>query len=204
IQAALLGRERTGRGDRIVVSLFEASLAALVNQSANYLLGGVVPRPMGNAHPNIVPYQLFHAADRPFILAAGNDRLFERTASVLGRPELAADERYATNAMRVEHRDELVAELQDRFATDTAATWVERLTTAGVPCAPVRALDEVFAAPEAAAIVQRVADTRGELALVGDPIRVGGRVLGVRRPPPRLGEHTDEVLDELRAAGALP
>jgi crotonobetainyl-CoA:carnitine CoA-transferase CaiB-like acyl-CoA transferase len=204
IQAALLGRARTGRGDRIVVSLFEASLAALVNQGANYLLGGVVPRPMGNAHPNIVPYQLFHAADRPFILAAGNDRLFERAASVLGRPELAADERFATNAARVEHRDELVAALQDRFATDTVATWVERLTAAGVPCAPVRALDEVFAAPEAAAMVQRVADARGELALVGDPIRVGGTVLGVRRPPPRLGEHTDEVLYELRSVGALP
>jgi crotonobetainyl-CoA:carnitine CoA-transferase CaiB-like acyl-CoA transferase len=203
IQAALLGRERTGKGDRIVVSLFDASLAALVNQGANYLLGGVVPRPMGNAHPNIVPYQLFHAADRPFILAAGNDRLFERTASVLGRPELATDERYATNAVRVEHRDELVAALEDRFATHTAATWVERLTAAGVPCAPVRALDEVFAAPEAAAMVLRVADPRGELALVGDPIRVGGTVLGVRRPPPRLGEHTDEVLGELRAAGAL-
>ncbi|HEX2425375.1 MAG TPA: CoA transferase [Actinomycetota bacterium] len=204
IQAVLLGRARTGRGDRVVVSLFEASLAALVNQGANYLLGGVVPRPMGNAHPNIVPYQLFHAADRPLILAAGNDRLFERTASVLGRPELAVDQRYATNAARVEHRDELVAELESRFATDAAATWVERLTAAGVPCAPVRALDEVFAAPEAAAMIQRVPDARGELALVGDPIRVGGSTLGIRRPPPRLGQHTDEVLDELRAAGALP
>jgi crotonobetainyl-CoA:carnitine CoA-transferase CaiB-like acyl-CoA transferase len=159
---------------------------------------------MGNAHPNIVPYQLFHAADRPLILAAGNDRLFERTASVLGRPKLAVDQRYATNAARVEHRDELVAELEDRFATDAAATWVERLTAAGVPCAPVRALDEVFAAPEAAAMIQRVPDARGELALVGDPIRVGGSTLGIRRPPPRLGQHTDEVLDELRAAGALP
>jgi crotonobetainyl-CoA:carnitine CoA-transferase CaiB-like acyl-CoA transferase len=201
IQAALLGRERTGRGERIVVSLFEASLAALVNQGANYLLGGVVPRPMGNAHPNIVPYQLFHAADRPFILAAGNDRLFERAAAVLGRPELASDPRFATNAARVANRDALVGLLEDRFGTETAAWWVERLTAAAVPCAPVRALDEVFASPESAAMVQRVTDARGELALIGDPIRVGGSVLGVRRPPPRLGEHTDEVLEELRAMG---
>jgi crotonobetainyl-CoA:carnitine CoA-transferase CaiB-like acyl-CoA transferase len=202
IQAALLGRERTGRGERIVVSLFETSLAALVNQGANYLLGGVVPRPMGNAHPNIVPYQLFHAADRPFILAAGNDRLFERTAAVLGRPELSSDARFATNASRVANRDAIVGVLQERFATETAARWVERLTAAGVPCAPVRALDEVFASPEATAMVQRVADPRGELALVGDPIRVGGALLGARRPPPRLGEHTDEVLEELRTMGA--
>ena len=98
IQAALLGRNATGRGSRVSVSLFDASVAALVNQAANYLLGGLVPRPLGNAHPNIVPYQLFEAADRPFILAAGNDRLFERTCGVIGRPELASDERFATNA----------------------------------------------------------------------------------------------------------
>ncbi len=198
IQAALLGRERTGRGRRIVVSLFETSLASLVNQGANYLLGGVVPRPMGNAHPNIVPYQLFHGSDRPFILAAGNDRLFERTASVVGVPELARDPRFATNADRVEHRDELVEALQLRFATATAEHWVAELTTAGVPVAPVRSLDEVFAAPEARAVLQRVTEPRGELTLVADPIRVDGTLLGVRRPPPRLGEHTDDVLAEVR------
>jgi crotonobetainyl-CoA:carnitine CoA-transferase CaiB-like acyl-CoA transferase len=203
IQAALLGRERSGRGERVVVSLFETSLAALVNQGANYLLGGVVPRPMGNAHPNIVPYQLFHAADRPFILAAGNDRLFERAAAVSGIPAVARDERFATNAARVAHRSELIPILEERFATETADHWVEALTEAGVPCAPVRALDEVFAAPESRRVLQRVTEPRGELTLVADPIRVGGSLLGVRRPPPRLGEHTEEVVAELREAGAL-
>jgi crotonobetainyl-CoA:carnitine CoA-transferase CaiB-like acyl-CoA transferase len=202
IQAALLARERTGRGERIVVSLFEASLAALVNQAANHLLGGVVPRPMGNAHPNIVPYQLFSAADRPFILAAGNDRLFERTAAAIGRPELAADPRYATNAERVRHREELVSVLAEAFAAGPMQRWVDALSEAGVPCAPVRTLDEVFAAPEAAAVVQRVPAASGELRLVADPIRVGGELLGVRRPPPRLGEHTREVLEELRGRTA--
>jgi crotonobetainyl-CoA:carnitine CoA-transferase CaiB-like acyl-CoA transferase len=197
VQAALIG----GRGERIVVSLFEASLAALVNQAANHLLGGVVPRPMGNAHPNIVPYQLFRASDRPFILAAGNDRLFERTAAAIGHPELARDERFATNADRVRNRSELVRILERIFAGGTAASWIEALAEAAVPSAPVRSLDEVFASPEAAAVVQRVADARGELALVADPIRVGGSLLGVRRPPPRLGEHTDEVLAELRTPG---
>jgi crotonobetainyl-CoA:carnitine CoA-transferase CaiB-like acyl-CoA transferase len=201
IQAALLGRERTGAGGRIVVSLFEASLAALVNQAANHLLGGVVPRPMGNAHPNIVPYQLFRAADRPFILAAGNDRLFERATAVIGRPELASDPRFVTNADRVRNRAELVSAMQDAFAAAPAQTWIDALTAAGVPCAPVRALDEVFASPEAESVVQRVSDARGELRLVADPIRVGGALLGVRRPPPRLGEHTDEVMEELGRAG---
>jgi crotonobetainyl-CoA:carnitine CoA-transferase CaiB-like acyl-CoA transferase len=201
IQAALLGRDRTGAGARIVVSLFEASLAALVNQGANYLLGGVVPRPMGNAHPNIVPYQLFRAADRPFILAAGNDRLFERAAAVIGRPELASDPRFVTNAGRVRNREELVSVMQNAFAAAPVRTWVGSLTAAGVPCAPVRALDEVFASPEAESVVQRVSGARGELRLVADPIRVGGALLGVRRPPPRLGEHTDEVLGELRRGG---
>jgi glutaryl-CoA transferase len=108
IQAALLRRSATGRGGRVTVSLFDASVAALVNQAANYLLGGLVPKPLGNAHPNIVPYQLFQASDRPFILAAGNDRLFERTCEVIGRPELAADERFVTNADRVRHREALI------------------------------------------------------------------------------------------------
>jgi crotonobetainyl-CoA:carnitine CoA-transferase CaiB-like acyl-CoA transferase len=201
IQAALLGRDRTGAGARIVVSLFEASLAALVNQGANFLLGGVVPRPMGNAHPNIVPYQLFRAADRPFILAAGNDRLFERAAAVIGRPELASDPRFVTNAGRVRNREELVSAMQNAFAAVPVRTWIDSLTAAGVPCAPVRALNEVFASPEAESVVQRVSDARGELRLVADPIRVGGALLDIRRPPPRLGEHTVEVLQELRRAG---
>jgi crotonobetainyl-CoA:carnitine CoA-transferase CaiB-like acyl-CoA transferase len=201
IQAALLGRDRTGLGTRLVVSLFEASLAALVNQGANHLLGGVVPRPMGNAHPNIVPYQLFRASDRPFILAAGNDRLFERTAAVIGRPELATDPRFATNAERVRNREALVSALQNAFEAAPLETWIGRLAGAGVPCAPVRALDEVFASPEGQAVVQHVSDVRGDLSLVADPIRVDGALLAVRRPPPRLGEHTDEVLKELRRGG---
>ncbi len=198
IQAALLGRRATGRGALVTVSLFDASVAALVNQAANLLIGGVVPSAMGNQHPNIVPYQLFETADRPFILAAGNDRLFERTCEVIGRPELANDARFATNEARVRHRDELIPALVEAFATRTAAGWLAALEAAAVPCAPVRTLDEVFASPEGAAAVQEVDDpTRGLLRLVADPIRVDGSTLPVRSPPPLLGEHTDEVLREL-------
>jgi crotonobetainyl-CoA:carnitine CoA-transferase CaiB-like acyl-CoA transferase len=198
IQVALVARERTGVGRRVTVSLFDASVAAMVNQAANHLLGGVVPGPMGNAHPNIVPYQLFRASDRPFILAAGNDRLFARTCEVLGRTDLADDERFATNEARVRNRDELVPILERAFADRTADEWLEALEAAAVPSAPVRALDEVFGSPEGAGTVQEVADPeRGPLRLVANPIRVDGARLPVRLPPPRLGEHTDEVLGEL-------
>ena len=198
IQAALIGRGTTGRGARVTVSLFDASVAALVNQAANYLLGGLVPEPLGNAHPNIVPYQLFETADRPIILAAGNDRLFERTCEVVGRPELAADERFATNAARVRNRDALIPLLSAELAGRSAVEWLEALEAAAVPCAPVRTLDEVFASAEGAAAIQEIHDpARGLLRLVADPIRVDGRVPPARFPPPRLGEHTDEILAEL-------
>jgi crotonobetainyl-CoA:carnitine CoA-transferase CaiB-like acyl-CoA transferase len=199
IQAALLRRRATGRGGRVTVSLFDASVAALVNQAANHLLGGLVPGPMGNAHPNIVPYQLFRAADRPFILAAGNDRMFARTCDVLGRPELAADERFATNEARVRNRDLLIPELEDAFSARTASEWLSALEAVAVPCSPVRTIDEVFASSEGAATVQSVEDPdRGALRLVAPPIRVDGRRLPARRPPPGLGEHTAAVLAEFR------
>ena len=198
IQAALIGRGATGRGARVSVSLFDASVAALVNQAANYLLGGLVPQPLGNAHPNIVPYQLFETADRPIILAAGNDRLFERACEVIGRPELAADERFATNAARVRNRDALIPLLSAELASRNAAEWLAALEAAAVPCAPVRTLDEVFASAEGAAAIQEIDDpARGLLRLVADPIRVGGRMPPARFPPPLLGEHTDEILAEL-------
>lgn len=203
IQAALLGRGRTGRGRKISVSLFEASVAALVNQAANYLLGGVVPGPMGNQHPNIVPYQLFETADRPFILAAGNDKLFRLTCEVAGRAELADDPAFSTNEARVRNRADLIPVLQEIFRTKPAAQWLAALEDMGVPCAPVRRLDEVFASPEGAAVIQEVEDPgRGALRLVADPIRLSGELPTVRRPPPRLGEHTEEVLSELARPGS--
>src|SRR4051812_22501631 len=198
ILAALAERERTGRGRHVSVSLFDASVAALVNQGANHLLGGTVPARLGNAHPNIVPYGSFRASDRSFILAAGNDRLFERTCAVVGRDELARDERFSTNEARVRHRDELIALLDAVFATRPADGWLEALTAAGVPCAPIRSVDEVFASDEGARTIDSIEDAeRGSLRLVADPIRVDGERLPTRRPPPRLGEHTGEVLREI-------
>jgi crotonobetainyl-CoA:carnitine CoA-transferase CaiB-like acyl-CoA transferase len=190
ILAALTERDRTGRGRHVSVSLFEAAAAAMVNQAANHLLGGVVPSAMGTAHPNIVPYQAFRATDRAFILAAGNDRLFARTCEVLGRPELAADERFATNDARVRERATLVPLLQEVFATRKADDWLSALQEAGVPSAPVRRFDEVFASAEGRAAIQEIAG----FELVANPIKLDGERLPGRRRPPRLGEHTGEVL----------
>jgi crotonobetainyl-CoA:carnitine CoA-transferase CaiB-like acyl-CoA transferase len=190
ILAALSERDRTGRGRHVSVSLFDAAAASMVNQAANYLLGGAVSSAMGTAHPNIVPYQAFRAADRPFILAAGNDRLFARTCEIIGRPELAEDPLFATNEARVRERDTLVPLLEELFGAESAEHWLSALEDAGVPCAPVRRLDEVFASPEGRAAVQQIAG----LDLVADPIKFDGEQLPGRSRPPRLGEHTEEIL----------
>ncbi|MFI5393190.1 MAG: CaiB/BaiF CoA transferase family protein [Myxococcota bacterium] len=197
IQAALLERASTGRGRHVSVSLFDASVAAMVNQASNYLVGGQVPKAMGSQHPNIVPYQVFHGSDRPFIVAGGNDRLFQRICEVLDHPEWAVDERFITNEARVSHRDTLIPMMVDSFSTRPAGEWLAALEDAAVPCAPIRAMDEVFASPEGAALIDTVADpARGSaLRTVRNPLRFDGQALGVRRPPPTLGEHTDEVLD---------
>ena len=197
IQAALLERARTGQGRHVSVSLFDASVAAMVNQASNYLVGGEVPKAMGSQHPNIVPYQVFHGSDRPFIVAGGNDRLFQRICEALDHPEWAEDERFVTNEARVSHRDALISMMVEVFATRTATEWLAALEDAAVPCAPIRTMDEVFAGPEGAALIDTVADPArgGALRTVRNPLRFDGEPLAVRRPPPTLGEHTDEVLD---------
>jgi crotonobetainyl-CoA:carnitine CoA-transferase CaiB-like acyl-CoA transferase len=194
ILAALHERERTGRGRHVSVALFDASVAAMVNQAANFLVGDVVPQAMGSEHPNIVPYQAFDAADRPFIVAAGNDRLFARTCEVVAHPEWATDERFTTNEARVRHRDDLIGLLAKEFAGRTSGEWLDALTAASVPCAPIRGMDEVFASPEGASLIQEVADRarEGILRSVADPIRFDGQRLPIRRPPPLLDEHGTE------------
>jgi crotonobetainyl-CoA:carnitine CoA-transferase CaiB-like acyl-CoA transferase len=197
ILAALRHRERTGEGQLLSLSLFDASVAALVNQTANYLLGGLVPGPMGTEHPNIVPYQVFPAADRSFVLAAANDRLFRRTCQVIGRPDLADDPRFRTNEDRVRNRDGLVPMLTAIFRERPAREWLERLERESVPCAPVRALDEVFRSPEGRLLIEEIEDpARGRLRLVGNPLRLSATPPRISQPPPRLGEHTEQILGE--------
>jgi crotonobetainyl-CoA:carnitine CoA-transferase CaiB-like acyl-CoA transferase len=190
ILAALHERDRTGRGRHVSVALYDASVAAMVNQAANVLIGGVVPGLMGTEHPNIVPYQRFRASDRPFILAAGNDRLFARTCEVVGHPEWATDPRFATNDARVQNRETLIPLLGTAFAGRDAGSWLGSLEEAGVPCAPILRMDEVFASADGSALVEDIADpVRGPLRLVVNPLRFDGVAPITRTPPPLLGEH---------------
>jgi crotonobetainyl-CoA:carnitine CoA-transferase CaiB-like acyl-CoA transferase len=201
ILAALQARQRTGRGQRVEVSLFESTVASLVNQASNHLIGGLVPRPMGNAHPNIVPYQAFRGTDRPFVLAVGNDGLFARACEAIGRPDLASDPRFATNANRVRHRAELVAELTAVFATRPAAEWLALFDEAGVPAGPVRTLADVFESDEGITMVKRLYHPDGGppdgVPTVADPIGLSDTPVSYRLPPPGLGEHAGEVRHEL-------
>lgn len=194
ILAALHGRGSRDSGRLIEVGLFEASVSSLVNQAANYLVGGDVPSAAGNAHPNIVPYQAFVASDGRFVLAAANDKLFRAACHGMGRPDLAKDERYASNSARVNHRSELVAEMQAAFSEDTVEHWMNVFAEAGVPVAPVRSIDEVFDSPEGASMIDEIADpNRGSLRLVRSPIVFPGAAPSGSTPPPLLGEHTAEI-----------
>jgi len=200
ILAALRDAEATGRGQRVHTSLFESQVAWLANQASNYLVGGVEPTRMGNAHPNIVPYQVFEAADRPFVLAVANETHWSRFCGVMGIDGLERDPRFTTNAARVAHRDELIPMLAERFRTQPRDAWIAKLVAAEVPCAPINSIPEVFADPQATALglVETIGHpTVGELRLVRSPLGLDGTPTATRRPPPLLGEHTVEVLREL-------
>lgn len=191
IQAAMIERTRTGLGATIDLALFDVQLATLANQAMNYLIGGAMPTRLGNAHPNIVPYQSFATADGFVIVAVGNDAQFARYAAVCGEPALAVDARFAKNADRVRNRTALVPRLDALMITRSTAEWVAALEAVGVPCGPVNTVAEAFAEPQAAArgMVVESAGVRS----VASPLRRSD----VRPVWPRLGEHTDEVLREV-------
>jgi len=200
VLAALAHRERTGAGQHIDLSLLDVQVAALTNQAMNHLVGGQVPGRLGNAHPNIVPYQTFATTDGHFMLAVGNDHQFARLCHELDRADLAADPRFATNAARVGHRDLLVAQLAGIFATAARDHWLARLDAAGVACGPVNRIDEVFADPQVRARGMATAAEHplaGRVPLVASPLRLSATPVGEPLAPPTLGQHTDEVLAEV-------
>lgn len=199
ICAALVARERSGKGCAIEVSLFGATLASLVNVAQSALAMKKEAGRYGNAHPSIVPYQLFHASDRPFALGVGTDRHFALLcARVLGRPELAEDERFTTNAARVRHRGVLVALLEREFAARRASHWVGRCRRAAIPVSLVRGVREALRTPAGSALVETIEHPEaGAYEAVRNPVRIDGQRSTTTSAPPRLGEHTDRVLREL-------
>ncbi len=199
ILAALRHRDLTGQGQHVDMALLDTQVAMLANLGANYLTSGVAPRRMGNAHQNVVPYQVFEVADGHMILAVGNDGQFAKFCAVAGVAELAQDERFARNADRVRNRGELIPRLAAIMKTRAKADWLGALEAARVPCGPINDLKEVFADPQ---VVERgmtvhlhhaLAD---DVRLVASPMKLSGTPVQYRRPPPLLGEHTDEVLGE--------
>lgn len=192
ILSALRHRDRTGQGQRVEVNLLSSLLSALVNQASGYVGAGVVPHAMGNAHPSIAPYQPFPTADRPMILAVGNDRQFGSLVRALGAAQLADDARFATNADRVAHRGELIDELTALLAADTADGWFKRLTAVGVPCGPVNDLGEAFALADRLGLapIAEIDDPRREqpVRTVANPIRLSATPAAYRTAPPELGE----------------
>ena len=194
ILAALRRRSETGEGCRIEVPLFESTLSWLANRGQEFLVSGEDRGRLGNGHPTIVPYQTFDASDRQIAVAVGNDAQFGRLCEAVGLPDLARDDRYATNPDRVANREDLIAALQDRFAGGTADEWVEKVREAGVPCGPVNALSDVFDDEHVlgSGMLQDVEHPAvGTLRTLASPVLVDGERLPVRRPPPTLGQHGD-------------
>ena len=199
VLAALQARERTGEGQRIDVPLYDSQVAWLANQNMNYLVGGVVPGRMGTAHPNLVPYQAFATRDGDLMLAIGNDRQFADLMACIGRTELATDPKFASNAARIEHREELVGIVGDRLCQESTAYWLAELASRSVPAGPINDLAEVldneFAAERE--LVRSVRNAAGDdVPTVANPVDFSATPAVYERAPPLLGEHTGEVLRE--------
>ena len=200
ILAALGARERTGEGQYIDIALFDSQLGWLANVASSFLISRDLPKRYGNAHPNIVPYQVFAASDGWFALAVGNDKQFAHLCELVGRPELGSDERFATNAVRVNNREELIALLKSIFSLRSVDEWLSMLEAAGIPCGSINTLDKVFAGPQVAAremLVTMEHPTIGDLPLVGSPLSFSGTPVEYKLPPPLLGQHTREILHEI-------
>ena len=199
ILAALRHRDLTGEGQSIDMALLDTQVAMLANLGANYLTSGAVPQRMGNAHQNIVPYQVFEVADGHMIVAVGNDNQFAKFCDVAGQPELARDARFARNADRVRHRAVLVPLLAAFMKTRERAEWLGALEAAKVPCGPINDLADVFADPQVLArhmTVEMPHPLSGNVRLVASPMKFSATPVQYRRPPPLLGEHTEQILGE--------
>ena len=197
ILAALAARNRTGRGQHVEVCLYDSGLAMLINVASNYLVSGKDARRFGNGHPSIVPYTTYPAADGMMAVAVGNDGQFVRFAETVGHPEWARDARFAKNPDRVTNREVLDDLIAQTLKREKSSTWIEKLRAAGVPCGPINSVAEALTDPHTLArgMVRTVKHpTVGDLRMVGMPFRFSNTPEAIRRVPPLLGQHTEEVL----------
>jgi crotonobetainyl-CoA:carnitine CoA-transferase CaiB-like acyl-CoA transferase len=200
ILAALAHRDHDGGGQHIDMALLDVQVACLANQAMNYLTTGVSPKRLGNAHPNIVPYQDFPTADGDFILTVGNDAQFRKFAEAAGQSQWADDARFATNQMRVANRAQLIPLIRQVTVFKTTAEWVSSLERVGVPCGPINDLAQVFADPQVKSrglAMELPHVLAGRVPQVASPMRLSKTPVEYRSPPPLLGEHTAQVLQAL-------
>lgn len=198
ITAALFAREKLGVGQRIDTSLLEAEVACLINVGSNYLVEGKIPSRWGNAHPNIVPYQSFKTADGYLVLGVASEAIWRRFCQAIGKVDLADDPRFAKNSNRVENRTELIKILSQIFLSRTTDAWLSLLNEAGVPCAPVQTVDQVFSAPQVLhreMLVEVEHPTAGTVRMAGIPVKFSSTPASIRLPPPLLGQHTKDILE---------
>jgi crotonobetainyl-CoA:carnitine CoA-transferase CaiB-like acyl-CoA transferase len=204
ITAALFARERSGKGQRIDASLLDAQTATLSYVASNYLNSGLPPQRLGNAHPNIVPYQDFKASDGYFAFAAGNDLQWGKFCKAAGKPEWVQEERFATNPKRVENRELLISLLDELFVTRSVAEWLRLCEEIAIPAGPINTIDLVFedAQVKARRLVQQMDDSDGQaISMAGFPLQMAENPSSLRLPPPRLGEHSAEILKDLLGYG---
>lgn len=200
IQAALLNRHITGLGQHIDMALLDVQVALLANQGMNYLASGKVPGRYGNAHANIVPYQVFRAADQDFIIACGNDKQFVALSQAIGLPNLPQDPRFMTNALRIQHRQEITELLATHFLSNSAKHWVELIHAVQVPVGLINNLEQAFQEPQVQArnmLVDMSHPLKEKLTVIGSPIKLSRTPVQYRKAPPMLGEHTDEILSRV-------
>lgn len=199
IEAALLERERSGKGQKIDMSLLDAAVSSLANVASNYLISGSVPQRLGNHHPNIVPYSTFHALDGEMIIAVGNNRQFLTLCSLLGIPEVAEQVRFHTNEARVKNREMLTPIIENQLCMRKVDEWIDLFSNHNIPCGPINTMDRVFQNPQLKAremIVSMEHPQAGAIKLVGSPLKLSRTSVKMERHPPIAGEHTDEILQQ--------
>lgn len=199
IQAALLERVRSGKGQKLDISLYDTAVSALVNIGSNYLMDDNIPIALGNAHANIVPYQTFATADGEMVIAVGTDQQFQTLCAVLGKPQYAVDERYESNPKRVKNRDSLVPLLQEALLTQKTAYWQAVCRKNNIPAGPIQTIPEMVHDPQLQArdmFIEQNHPTAGKIKLIGSPLKLSRTPVKMERHPPNVGEHNEEILEQ--------